>query len=112
MERLNITKGKAEIRKEYRCWIEIETESGKRLAETKFYGGKSCVGYEQAKANAKLYIDGHNTYNNCGILPSELLKQNQELVECLEELIKLHSSNVGVSELQIKASVLLEKHKN
>jgi len=81
MERLQITSGEAKIAKEYRSWIEIETKEGKRLAETKFYGGKTCVGREEAEANAKLYVDAHNTYNEYSKLPSELLSENKELLE-------------------------------
>jgi hypothetical protein len=39
---------------------------------------------EQVKANAALIADAGTTANLCGLLPSELLKQRDELREALE----------------------------
>jgi hypothetical protein len=44
----------------------------------------------EAIANAKLTADAGNTAQKCGLLPSELLKQRDELLERLKDLIKTH----------------------
>lgn len=44
------------------------------------------VSREEHEANAILIVDAGNTYNKCGLLPSELLKQGDELREVLENL--------------------------
>ena len=36
----------------------------------------------------ELYADAKDTYNECQILPSELLKQRNELLEALTEALK------------------------
>ncbi len=41
-------------------------------------------------ANAALIADAGNVAQKCGLLPSELLKQRDELLEALKELIHLH----------------------
>ena len=38
---------------------------------------------EEGKANAKLIADAGNTANKCGLLPSELLEQRNDLIEAL-----------------------------
>lgn len=40
---------------------------------------------ENAKANAMLYMDAHNTYLEHPELPSELLRQNRQMKEALEK---------------------------
>lgn len=42
--------------------------------------------FEQAKANAELYVDAHNTANACNLLPSELLKKVETLRKCIGEI--------------------------
>jgi len=44
--------------------------------------------YETAEANAKLIENSINTYNSCGMLPSELKAQNEELLEALKYFVK------------------------
>jgi hypothetical protein len=41
------------------------------------------------KANAELIADAGNTIQSCGLLPSELKKQNDEMRELLEDGIEL-----------------------
>lgn len=38
------------------------------------------------KENASFIMDAYNTANKCGLLPSELLKQRDELLEALKEV--------------------------
>jgi hypothetical protein len=42
---------------------------------------------EEIAANAKLIADAGNTANKCGLLPSELLEQRNDLLEALQVLI-------------------------
>lgn len=41
---------------------------------------------EFAKANAELIADAGNTIQSCGLLPSELLKQRDEMIALLKEV--------------------------
>ena len=43
---------------------------------------------EEAIANAELTCDAFNTIQKCGLMPSELLEQRDELLECLSTLLK------------------------
>ena len=40
--------------------------------------------------NLKLVLDAGNTAQKCGLLPSELLRQRDELREALKQLVHLH----------------------
>ena len=82
MEKLNITPGK---------WKEYDNGV---ITLTKIYSNivcKSCVkrtsSYEYWNDNAKLIADAGTTYNATPILPSELLKQRNELKMVLENLV-------------------------
>ena len=63
------------------------------LAQVFDVNGKSLAHFAstetefESSSNANLYADAHNTYNKCETLPSELLKQNEALVECLKKVI-------------------------
>ena len=43
--------------------------------------------HEQVDANARLIIDTFNTAQKCGMLPSELLRQRDELREALIDMV-------------------------
>lgn len=45
------------------------------------------VSYNEQEANAKLIEDAGTTANKCGLLPSEILKQRDELLEVLETMM-------------------------
>jgi len=45
---------------------------------------------EESENAAVLISDAGNTYQKCGLLPSELLKQRDELLEALKKLVHLH----------------------
>ena len=47
--------------------------------------------------NAKLICDAGNTYQKCGLLPSELLKQRDELLQTLQQIER------GVTGLPLQA---------
>ncbi len=50
---------------------------------------KKKISVEEAIANAKLIADAGNTTNKCGLLPSELLTQRDELLEGLQAIKNL-----------------------
>ena len=45
---------------------------------------------QETKAVGELITDAGNTAQLCGLLPSELLKQRDKLLEALKELVLLH----------------------
>ena len=85
MKELGITKGETFVLRNQpvqRNGFYIETDS--------VYIGEVGGGYltlDQYKAIGELLIDGANTAQKCGLLPSELLKQRDELREALAEMI-------------------------
>lgn len=86
MKELGITKGKWQHNKHSRGNIEC---NGRSIA--------NCMGYStnigngehivENYANAELVIDAGNTAQKCGLLPSELLRQRDELREALKLLM-------------------------
>lgn len=85
MKELGITKGKTFVLRNQPVQgngFYIETDSA--------YIGEVGGGYltlDQYKAIGELLIDGANTAQKCGLLPSELLQQRDELKEALAEMI-------------------------
>ena len=88
MKELGITKGETfALRNQpvQRNGFYIETDSA--------YIGEVGGGYlslDQYKAIGELLIDGANTAQKCGLLPSELLRQRDELREALAEQKRLY----------------------
>jgi len=88
MKELGITKGETfALRNQpvQRNGFYIETDSA--------YIGEIGGGYltlDQYRAIGELLIDGANTAQKCGMLPSELLRQRDELMEALEEQKRLY----------------------
>jgi len=69
---------------------------------------KKDIKDKKAKNNALLLIDGLDTANKCGLLPSELLEAKNELLELLKEI---HSYDGFVFEKDYKrVSELIQKH--
>ena len=89
MKELGIIKGKWQHNKHSRGNIEC---NGRSIA--------NCMGYStnigngehivENYANAELVIDAGNTAQKCGLLPSELLRQRDELREALAEQKRLY----------------------
>ena len=89
MKDLGITKGEWRHNKHSRGNVDA---NGRSVA--------NCMGYstnigrgehiEENYANADLVIDAGNTAQKCGLLPSELLKQRDELKEELAEQKRLY----------------------
>lgn len=88
MKELGITKGETfALRNQpvQRNGFYIETNSA--------YIGEIGGGYltlDQYRAIGELLIDGANTAQKCGLLPSELLQQRDELKEALAEQKRLY----------------------
>ena len=66
-------------------WFNIGISKMYRVARTFVMSG---ISEETARHNANLIADTFNTTNECGMLPSELLESNRELLEALEVLYK------------------------
>jgi len=85
MKELGITKGETfALRNQpvQRNGFYIETDSA--------YIGEVGGGYlslDQYKAIGELLIDGANTAQKCGLLPSELLRQRDKLREALADMV-------------------------
>ena len=87
MKDLGITKGEWQHNKHSRGNVEA---NGRSIA--------GCMGYstnmgngdhiDENYANAELVIDAGNTAQKCGLLPSELLKQRDELKEALVSMVE------------------------
>ena len=86
MKELGITKGEWKVDDEYlRHKIEINS-STIHLYHTVVTFGGTMITYNAAKANAMLIVDAGNTAQKCGLLPSELLKQRDELKRMINSL--------------------------
>jgi len=86
MERLQITKGEWEADGIDVFTKEFVSASIEHIAQA--YDGKDTsildMDTKIAEANAILIADAGTTYNECDKLPSQLLSENKELLECLE----------------------------
>ncbi|AGO48355.1 hypothetical protein Phi10:1_gp014 [Cellulophaga phage phi10:1] len=83
MKDLGITKGEWKLRKSKKGkYYFVNAMNWEDLARVI----RKVEGYldKEGVANAKLIVDAGNTSNKCGLLPSELLKQRNELLEVLE----------------------------
>lgn len=79
--KLGITKAKL-YAVEYSGFWNIQDEEG--YTDKSDVLNAERVGETEAKANAELFVDAHTTANACGLLPSELLKQKEELLAALQ----------------------------
>jgi hypothetical protein len=96
MEKLNITQCEWRLSKQH--FLHIENESGEWVCqlndikpnETPFLSDEYLLEEQRVKSvkehNAILIADAGTTYNTTPILPSELLKQRNELLAALFEL--------------------------
>lgn len=84
MKELGITKGEWQYRDHFSDGI-IETEET-IIGHLMKWGSPE----DELQSNAILIIDAGNTAQKCGMLPSELLRQRDELMEALEEQKRLY----------------------
>ena len=97
MKELGITKG---------LWVAIEYAGHYDLQLAPFYEEPSILDEEnvgtEAYSNAFLCADAGNTAQKCGLLPSELLQQRDELREKLSEAIATIKAIKAVNDAAIK----------
>ncbi len=94
MKDLGITKGewKVDNTTVYSLY-QTSWDSGKPVMTNRFYLSlypdyHSSIAKSEVIENAKLIADAGNTANKCGLLPSELLAQRDELLSALEMITK------------------------
>ena len=84
MKKLGITRGE---------WVGADYAGYYSLQITPYYSPKDILDKshfgDEAEANVKLCCDAGNTAQKCGLLPSELLKQRDELREKLTEIFDI-----------------------
>lgn len=117
MKKLEITKGEWTIIEKSTKLESTIISKNKRICDVKSYGRdfKStqdkiiCIEptIKERESNAILIADAGTTYNKCDLLPSELLKQNEALVECLKELLQLHKDGLYSTKRMEQANELL-----
>lgn len=76
----------------------VKTKSGKSIAS--LFGCDTSIGAEEMNANAKLMADAANTANKCGLLPSQLLQQRNDLLAKATALVKLIEPTFNYKELR------------
>lgn len=108
MSKLNVTPGEVKS-------IECCNNNGEYYKVAVFNGESVCNittrDKNRAKGNSLLIADSINTYNKCGLTPSELLQQNEEFKEALTDLLYEYSSLELSSTPKIEeVQKLLTKH--
>ena len=87
MKELGITKG--EWRIDTADAIKIKAEDGSNIAILTHLTNLMRRDTNEVERNALLIADSGNTAQKCGLLPSELLQQRDELKEALELAVKV-----------------------
>lgn len=82
MKELGITKGECRVI-DVGDYFRVECDGSLIVPEV-------CSGPTHEKSDADLIADAFNTAQSCGLLPSELLKQRDQLLTALKELVHLH----------------------
>ena len=108
------TKGKATVSfcKEDLDSFEVNLEHSKgidKVCRTTF----NLFYKEEAKANAELIADAFNTTDESGLAPSQLYKQNQELLDALEKskdkISELFTKGVDSAKINSELFTILEQ---
>ena len=86
MKELEITKGEWQY-EIYAGYFAIQNSAGYEASDLL---NADSVGSFEAEHNAELICDAGNTAQSCGLLPSELLRQRDELKEALAEQKRLY----------------------
>ena len=82
MKDLKITRGEWQF-ENYAGYMALQNDVGYHAKDIL---NADSVGSFEAEHNAELCCDAGNTAQKCGLLPSELLKQRDELREALEKV--------------------------
>ena len=83
MKELEITKGEWQYGI-YAGYFAIQNSAGYEASDLL---NADSVGSFEAEHNAELICDAGNTAQSCGLLPSELLRQRDELKEALKDMV-------------------------
>ena len=83
MKELEITKGEWQY-EIYAGYFAIQNSAGYEASDLL---NADSVGSFEAEHNAELICDAGNTAQSCGLLPSELLRQRDELKEALKDMV-------------------------
>ena len=103
MNKLKITTGLWIIEPDnnWECAVNIG-EEGKECTHFINLTNNDIEGWEEMHANAMLIADAGNTYQQCGLLPSELLEQRDELLQTLKQIER------GVTGLPLQALQIID----
>lgn len=82
--KLNITEGNV-FTDGWHIMVEKTSKTGQGYSE--HIASVMGAGFEYGDSNTSLYVDAHNTYLNNPVLPSELLKQRDELLKAAKHLL-------------------------
>lgn len=80
-------RNKVEVKKESESWLDMRERTA-HIREAK---------EEEQMQNAGLILDAFNTANECGLMPSELLRQRNELLEFTSFMVSLSNESDGVA---------------
>lgn len=89
MKELEITKGEVEIDR----YGNLLKKGNKALMDTVPVYGVCISNTKESEANRDLLFDAITTSNQCNLLPSELLKQNEALKNALKDVRKWYERN-------------------
>ena len=106
MKELGITKG---------GWVGVDYAGHYSIQVAPFYGARDLLDKDEtneAEANMQLCCDAGNTAQKCGLLPSELLQQRDELREALGSAIKIIRCSHGIGMLEDEERAIWEIYSN
>jgi len=106
MKELGITKGEWEISPDnnWECCILMGDQEDHYIN----FENRDVDGWDEMHANAELCCDAGNTAQKCGLLPSELLRQRDELREKYSKLLEAISEflkSVKTDNTELKKSI-------
>lgn len=106
MKELGITKGEWEVSPDnnWECCVLMGEQEDHYIN----LENRDIDGWDEMHANATLICDAGNTAQKCGLLPSELLQQRDELKEALQSLM---DGVRGLPPLTAIAGVLEKQYK-
>lgn len=88
-KKLGITKGECKIDHSKTGLLSNIYVGSKYVAEVKSYGINANPTKQERIKNSELIADAFNTANKCGLLPSDLLKQRDDLLSCLKNSLNI-----------------------
>lgn len=105
--KLNITAG------EWKCsdhnnfeYIDIDSDLECCRISSVYTGPEDYRSKEEREANALLIADAGTTANKCGLLPSELLRQRDELREIAEKILE----DINAGRIDAKNGIVIDSY--